>query len=299
MLLDRLAPVLFVLLWSTGWIVAGFATPHAEPLVFLVVRYGVAALVLLVICLAFRAAWPTSRAQWGHAIFSGVLLHGIYLGGIWWAIDAGLPTALSGLIAAMQPILTAISAPFLIGERLTRKQWIGICCGLSGLLIAIVPRLVILQWSEIGTALVPLLVNVVSMAAVTAGTIYQKRYLQIGDLRTTATLQYVGALAFTLPFAMLMEDMHINWNSELILALIWSVFGISIGAIALLLYLIRRGQVSRAASLIYLVPPTIAIQAFFFFGEQLTLPMVVGTLIVVLGVYLTNRRPENIAPAAK
>ena len=294
MLLDRLAPAIFVFLWSTGWIMARYAAPHADPLTFLCVRYSLAAVALLAICLALRTLWPRTRAEWGHAIFSGVLLHGIYLGGVWWAIDAGVPTAISGLIAALQPLLTALSAPFIVGERLTRMQWAGIMFGLVGLMIAIVPRLTGLHWTEVGAAAVPLIVNVVAMVGVTAGTIYQKRFLQSTGLRSTAMLQYIGAVAFTLPLAWLLEDMHIDWNFDIFVALAWSVFGLSIGSILLLLYLIRRGQVSRAASLIYLVPPAVAIEAFLLFGEGLTIPMIVGTVIVVLGVYLTNR-PQNEA----
>ncbi|MEX3007339.1 DMT family transporter [Hoeflea sp. TYP-13] len=294
MLLDRLAPALFVLLWSTGWIVARYAAPHTEPLVFLTVRYAMAAIALLAICLAVRAVWPKTRVEWWHAVFSGVLLHGIYLGGVWWAIDVGVPTAISGLIAALQPLMTAMAAPFVVGERLSRIQWAGIICGLTGLLIAIVPRLISLHWFEVGAAAFPLLVNAVAMVAVTAGSIYQKRYLQSGDLRSTAMLQYIGALAFTLPLAWLIEDMHITWNFEIAVALLWSVFGLSLGAIVLFLYLIRRGQVSRAASLIYLVPPAVAIEAFLLFGEGLTVPMIIGTIVVVVGVYLTNRsQPAN------
>lgn len=268
---------------------ARYAAPHADPLTFLSLRYSLAAIALLGICLAARVAWPKTRVEWSHAVFSGVLLHGIYLGGVWWAINAGVPTAISGLIAALQPILTAMAAPLVVGERLSRVQWMGIVMGLMGLLIAIVPRLIGLHWSEVGMAAVPLLVNVVAMLGVTAGTIYQKRYLQSGNLRSTAMLQYIGAVAFTLPLAWLTEDMHITWNFEIAIALLWSVLGLSIGAVMLLLYLIRRGQVSRAASLIYLVPPAVAIEALLLFGERLTIPMIVGTVIVVFGVYLTNR----------
>jgi len=294
MLFDRLAPALFVLLWSTGWISAGFAAPYAEPLTFLVLRYVFAGAALLVLCLAVGAAWPRRPADWGHALVSGVMLHGIYLGGVWWAIANGVPTALSGLIAALQPLMTAMAAPFVVGERLTGLQWLGILAGLIGLVIAIAPRLAGLQWDAVLIAVVPIGVNVLAMLGVTLGTIYQKRHLQVADLRSTAMLQYVGALAFTLPLAFLLEDLRIVWNVELVLVMLWSVFGLSIGAIALLLYVIRRGQVSRAASLIYLVPPVVAIQAFVFFGDPLTLPMVVGTAIVVIGVYLTNRPVRTV-----
>lgn len=292
MTLERLAPALFVLLWSTGWIVARYAAPHADPLFFLALRYTAAIVVFLAVCTIARAAWPRARSEWGHAIFSGVLLHAIYLGGVWWAISHGVPTALSGLIAALQPLMTALTAPYLVGERLSAAQKWGIALGLAGLLIAIVPNLMALDAATVGAALVPLIVNVIAMVAVTAGTIYQKRYLQTGDLMSIALLQYVGALVVTVPATLLLEEQRIVWNVEVFIALAWSVFGLSAGAIALLLYLIRRGQVSRAASLIYLVPPTVAIQAFAYFGEPLTVPLIVGTAVVVIGVYLTNRKPQ-------
>lgn len=289
MSIERLAPALFVLLWSTGWIVARYAAPHADPLLFLALRYASAAAVFLIFCLLVSAQWPKTRAEWGHAAFSGVLLHAIYLGGVWWAIAHGVPTALSGLIAALQPLFTALSAPWFVGERLTPGQKLGILLGLIGLLIAIVPNLMQLEAEAVAAALAPLAVNVVAMVSVTAGTLYQKRYLQTGDLRTIATLQYLGALVVTVPATLLLEEMRIVWNIEVFIALAWSVFGLSALAVALLLYLIRRGQVSRAASLIYLVPPAVAIQAFLYFGEPLPLPMIVGTIVVVVGVYLTNR----------
>lgn len=290
MTIERLAPALFVLLWSTGWITARYAAPHADPLFFLALRYAGAAGVFLIFCMIVRAQWPQSRAEWVHATLSGVLLHAVYLGGVWWAIANGVPTALSGLIAALQPLLTAVAAPFIVGERLTRGQQAGIALGLIGLLIAIVPQLAGLDAADIGTAIVPLIVNVIAMIAVTGGTLYQKRYLQTGDLRTIATLQYIGALVVTMPAVLVLEEMRIVWNFEVWVALLWSVFGLSALAIALLLYLIRRGQVSRAASLIYLVPPAVAVQAFLYFGEDLTLPVIIGTIVVVIGVYLTNRK---------
>ncbi|PWW01756.1 drug/metabolite transporter (DMT)-like permease [Hoeflea marina] len=292
MTLDRIAPALFVLLWSTGWIVAKYAAPHADPLTFLSLRYALAIAVFGVIVLATGALWPTTRSGWAHAIVSGVFLHGIYLGGVWWAISHGVPSSISGLIAALQPIMTAMVAPVLVGERLTQGQRLGILLGFVGLAIAILPGLLRLEAAVLSAALLPLAVNVVSMISVTGGTLYQKRFLQEGDLRAIATLQYLGAFAVTLPMAWLIEPMRIDWTLEFILAMAWSVFGLSLVSIALLLYLIRRGQVSRAASLIYLVPPTVAVQSWAFFGEEITLPLIVGTVIVVVGVWLTNRKPR-------
>ncbi|WP_394690368.1 DMT family transporter [Hoeflea sp.] len=295
MTLDRIAPALFVLLWSTGWIAAKYASPHADPLTFLSIRFLLAAVLLGGITVFSRAMWPSTRAGWAHAVLSGVLLHGLYLGGVWWAIAQGVPSSVSGLIAALQPLLTAVAAPFIVGERLTPRQKLGVLLGFAGLAVAIAPRLLALDPAMIQTALVPLVINVFGMVSVTAGTIYQKRYLQEGDLRAIASLQYVGGFLVVAALALLIEPLRVDWTLEFFLAMGWSVLGLSLVSVMLLLYLIRRGQVSRAASLTYLVPPAVAIESWIMFGEELTVPMIVGTLIVVVGVWLTNRKTRVIA----
>ncbi|MEM5503024.1 DMT family transporter [Ahrensia kielensis] len=289
--LETVAPALFVLLWSTGWIVAKYANDYAGPLTFLTWRFAIAALAFAIIAVIMSAKWPTTRAGWLHAIISGLFLHAIYLGGVWWAIKQGVPASISGLLAALQPLMTAMIAFWIIKERLTIRQRMGIAVGLIGLLIAIGPRLLSLDTDALLTASVPLIINVIAMASVTCGTIYQKRFLQEGDLIPVATLQYVGAFIFIAPAAMILEpSLAFDLNIHSILAMIWSVFGLSLGAILLLLYLIRRGQVSRAASLIYLVPPAVGIEAWILFGETPTIPFIIGTLIVVAGVWLVNHK---------
>lgn len=295
MTLDRIAPALFVLLWSTGWVAAKYASPHADPLTFLSIRFLLAAVLLAVITTFSRAIWPSTRAGWGHAVLSGVLLHGLYLGGVWWAISQGVPSSLSGLIAALQPLLTAVAAPFIVGERLTPSQKFGVLLGFAGLAVAIAPRLLELDPAMLHVALVPLVINVFAMVSVTAGTIYQKRYLQEGDLRAIASLQYVGGFLVVASLALLIEPLRVDWTLEFFLAMGWSVLGLSLVSVMLLLYLIRRGQVSRAASLTYLVPPAVAIESWIMFGEELTVPMIIGTVIVVIGVWLTNRKTRIVA----
>ncbi len=295
-MLYRLAPAVFVLLWSTGWLVAKFAVAHADPLTFMAARHALAAIAFTTLCLAAGATWPRSKRAIGHALVSGIFLHGLYLAGVWWAIGQGVPAGLSGIIAGLQPLLTALAAPFLIGERLRPLQKVGIVIGFAGILIAISPQLLdTLEQGLVGLGL-PIMVNLVAMFSVTYGTLYQKRHLQQGDLLSIAVLQFVGAFIVTVPLALIFEDLRFDWTGEAIFAMAWSVFGISMGAVGLLLYLIRRGQVSRAASLIYLMPPVVAIEAFFLFGEPLTLPMIVGTAIVVAGVYMVNRTGSSRPP---
>lgn len=290
-MLLRLAPVLFVLIWSTGWIVARAAAPLADPLTFLAARYALAALALAAIILAFRVRWPSEPRVWGHGLASGVLLHAIYLGGVWYVIDQGLATPLSGLIAALQPLLTAVLAVTWLAEHLTRRQWLGLVLGFAGLVIALLPRLFTLEGEAFATASWLIVINVIAMVSVTLGTLYQKRFLQGGDLRAITFLQYVGATLATLPLAFLLEDMHVTINVESILIMAWSVLGLSLAAIGLFLLLIRHGAVSKAATLIYLIPPLVAIEAWVLFGEQLSPLAILGMLITVIGVYLVNRKP--------
>lgn len=285
----KIAPGLFVLIWSTGWISARYAAPYADPLTFLSLRYACAGAILTLLAFTAGAVWPRGKAA-GHAAISGVLLHAIYLGGVWWAISRGLPAGISGLIAAVQPILTALLAPKLVGEKITRRHWAGIVLGFAGIVLVLWPKLASLSGEALVLALERLLINVIAMISVTFGTFYQKKFVQTGDLRTVTTLQYLGALVVTLPLAILTEPMRIEWNTVMVLNLGWAVLALSIGAIGLLLALIRQGAVSRAATLIYLVPPAVALEAFLLFGETMSPLQVAGMVVTAIGVALAVRR---------
>lgn len=281
-----------MLIWSTGWIVAKFAGPYVEPLSFLTVRYALAGLLLLTFCIVFKARWPDRKLML-HAVISGVFLHAIYLGGMWWVLDRQMPSTLSGMMAALQPLLTAFLAGTIVGERISTRQWFGFMIGFAGLMLALVPKLVVdlsgsgeadFSWSVL------IGINFVAMVSVVIGTLFQKKYLQTGDLRSITTLQYLGAFVVTLPVALMLEDFVFIWTPQLLGAMVWSVFGLSLGAIGLLVILIREGEVSRAAVLIYLVPPAIAVQAYFLFGERLSMLELFGMLLTVFGVYLVSAR---------
>ena len=286
-LFDRLAPLLFVLVWSTGWIVARYSADYADPLTFLCFRFASAALLLLGLAVVSGAPFPRSGRDWLHALVSGVFLHAIYLGGVWWAIRQGVPASVSALIAAAQPIATALLAPALLGERASWRRSLGVLLGLVGLILVLGPKL---GAAGIGAGLLPIGVNILAMAGATAGFFYQKRFLPAGDLRAMAGLQYVGAFAVMLPAAFLLEPMHVVWNGTMLLVLGWSVLALSIGAIWLLLLLIRHGEVSRASALIYLVPPTAAAQAWLLFGETLNVVQIAGMALSAAGVAIASRR---------
>ncbi len=285
---DRLAPPLFVVLWSTGWIVARYSADYADPLTFLCVRFGSAGLLLMAFARLSGARFPRTAHEFGHIAVSGVLLHGLYLGGVWWAIRQGVPASISALIAATQPILTAMLAPALLSERGSLKRSFGVALGFAGLLLVRGPKLGVAKVDAlpIGAGAV----NLLAMLSATAGFFYQKRFIPAGDLRAIAGLQYVSAFAITLPAAWLLEPMRIVWNLTMALVLAWSVLALSIGAIWLLLALIRHGEVSRASQLIYLVPPAAAIQAWLLFGETLTPLQLVGMAATAVGVAIASRR---------
>jgi drug/metabolite transporter (DMT)-like permease len=282
-MLARFAPWLFVLLWSSGFIGARLGLPHAEPLSFLSVRYALVLSLLLPLALAMRAPWPRDPRQWLHIGIAGLLLHGIYLGGVFVAIRHGLPAGITALVVGMQPLLTALGAGLLLSEAVTRRQWLGLALGLAGVALVVSGKV------GGGSPLQALWPAVIALLGITAGTLYQKRYCPRFDLRSGAVLQFLPTAVATALVASATEDFRIDWTGEFVFALAWLVLALSVGAIALLNYLIRAGSAVNVASLFYLTPPTTALLAWLIFGETLTGVMVVGMALAVGGVYLSRR----------
>ncbi|MGX5733083.1 DMT family transporter [Bosea thiooxidans] len=289
-LLLRAMPLVFTFLWSTGWVVAGYSARYADALTFLVVRFGCAAILLTAFALAGGAPWPRGRRAILDVAVTGVLLHGIYLAGVWWAVRHGLPAAISGLIAGLQPILTALFAPVLVGERISGVRWLGIACGFVGIALVLQPQLAGVEPAALWGVLAPMLINIGGMFAVTFGSFYQKARIVAGDLRSMTAIQYVAAALFVLPFALLLEPIRIEWNLTMVLVLAWSVIVLSIGSIWLYLFMIRRGEVSRIATFLYLVPALVAVEAWILFGETLTPLQIGGMAVTVFGVALASRK---------
>jgi len=294
-MLRRLAPIVFVLLWSTGFIGARLGAPFAEPFTFLTIRFALVVALLFAICLAFNMRWPTATEA-RHAFVVGVLLHGVYLGCVFWVIDRGMPASVSALIISLQPILTAVFAMPLLGERIDTRHWLGLGLGLGGVALVLSSSL---GGTAAGITAATLFGGVLSLLGITAGTIYQRRFACGTDLWTGAVFQYLGALCITGPAALLSEKGNIVWSGQLIFALIWLIFVLSIGAIMLLMVLIRENAVSRVASLFYLVPPVVALQAWFLFGSRLAPIQLVGMLAVVVAIVLVGMARPNQAAGAR
>jgi drug/metabolite transporter (DMT)-like permease len=277
------APLLFVLLWSTGFIGARLGLPYIEPLTFLAVRMVFVVVVMTVIALLTRARWP-QRMEIGHSLVVGSLVHSAYLGGVFVAISQGVPAGISALIPGLQPILTSTIANRFMGERVTRLQWLGLLLGLLGVLLVLHDRSIILSGSLLGW-----IASVVSLFGITLGTLYQKRYCGGIDWRTGNTFQYIAAAALFWLGAFAFETRIIHWSGELVFALAWLVFVLSIAAVALMYWLIRRSAATKFASLFYLVPAVTALLAYLLFGEKLDVLSVAGMGVCAIGVVMASR----------
>jgi len=290
--IKRFIPASFVVLWATGFIGARYAMPWAEPFTFLAARFVLAAILLAGLMVVLGSSRAT-RAEAQHAMVAGILMHGVYLGAVFWAIHHGMPAGLSALIVGLQPLITAVLAGKFLGEDILPRHWAGLAVGLAGVVIVLWPKLGALGGGVTAATLTASLVSVLGMSA---GTIWQKRFASGGDLVAATMWQYVGGAALMALASLTFETRTITINGELIFAMAWLVLVLSIGAIFLLMVMIRDGEMSKVASLFYLVPAVTAVIAWALFGEQLNMVQIVGMAIATLGVGLATARPASIQP---
>lgn len=280
-------PALFVLLWSTGFIGARLGMPHAEPMTFLALRFALTAAILVAAALLWRASWPHRPRDWGHLAVAGLLMHGVYLGGVFVAIRLGLEAGLSALIVSLQPLLVAAFAGAVLGERVGARAWSGLVLGLAGVALIVLRKL-----GGDTASLFAVAACLVALAGITVGTLYQKRFCTGHDLRTGNAIQFAAAGLFCLAAALPFETMRVAWTGELVFALAWLVLVLSVGAISLLYLLLRRGAAARVASLFFLVPPATALIAWPLFDERLGPVELAGMAVAVAGVALVNAAPR-------
>jgi drug/metabolite transporter (DMT)-like permease len=294
--LQRLgAPALFVLLWSTGFVGAKYGLPYAEPFTFLGLRLAIAAALLALLAVVLRSAGMASRPQYGRAAVVGILLHAGYLGGVFYGISLGIPTGVSAVVVSLQPVLTAVLAARVLGERPTARQWLGLALGVAGVVLVVGPGIAAAGSAEpLSTA--GLAACLVALASGTLGTVYQKRHGDGIPLVWGTAVQYVAAAALLLAVAVATEDMTIRWTAEFVGALVWLVVVLSLGAVLLLLLLLRRGTAASVSSLYYLVPPAVAVEAFLLFGERVSALSLVGIVVTTLGVALVVVPPRKRGP---
>jgi drug/metabolite transporter (DMT)-like permease len=269
--------------------------PWAEPFTFLGMRFALAAAILLIAMLARgRARLPHNQAL--HSIGVGILMQGVYLGGVFWAVHHGMPAGLAGLIAGLQPLITAVLAGTMLGERILPRHWLGLAAGFAGVVIVFWPKL---GAAGGGVDAATLSACLAAVLAISVGTIWQKRSIRGGDLVAATFWQYVGGTVMMALGSLLFETRQVTVNGELLFALAWLVLVLSIGAIFLLMVMIRDGETSKVASLFYLVPAVTAILAFFLFGEQLDAIQLAGMAIATVGVGLATAQPPTRARASR
>lgn len=286
-LVTAAAPVLFVLMWATGFVVARLSAPHADPLTFLGIRFPIAGVLFALIAVALAAPWPGAKQAF-HATVAGAFLHGGYLGPVYWAVAHGMPAGVSALIVGLQPLMTAILAAAIVNEKISARHWLGLLVGILGVALVVSPKL---QLAGTG-GITPLTtaVNVLGALSISFGTVYQKRFATALNLASGGAWQYVGASIAVLIPALLFEDLRFDGSFEAWFALGWSVIVLSLGAITLLMLLIRLGDVGRVSSLIFLVPGVSALMAYGLFGETLTIIQVLGMAVCAAAVLIVTRR---------
>ncbi|MBI2768667.1 MAG: DMT family transporter [Burkholderiales bacterium] len=275
-------PIVFVLIWSTGFIVARYGMPHSPPMKFLALRYFLSVACFAVWAGLAHAALPASRVQAGHLAVTGILMHAGYLGGVWSAVKLGMGAGLVALLVGLQPVLTAVWMSSR-GGKVSPRQWGGLALGFAGLAMVV--------WQKLGLGEIHPLnlgLSVFALLSITAGTLYQKRFVAPCDVRTASLVQLAAAFVVTLPLALL-ESESMHWTGELAGAMGWSVLALTLGGSSLLYLLIQRGAATAVTSLMYLVPPCTALMAWLLFAEPITALTLAGMALTAFGVSLVVR----------
>jgi drug/metabolite transporter (DMT)-like permease len=281
------APALFVVLWSTGFISAKFGLPYAPPLTFLLYRFALVAILMAAVVVITRAQWPSSRADYVNVAVAALLVHGVYLGGVFVAMSRGMAAGTAAMLVGLQPVVTVFLARVWLRERVVPRQWLGLVLGLAGV------WLVVRQKVRLDADATALIAIAAALAGISVGTLWQKRYAAHVDLRTGAVIQFAVCAAIYLPLALLFEaGQRVQWTGEFVFAISWSVLVLSVGAISLLYWLLRHGAAAGVASLFYLVPPVTALMAWLLFDERLDAAAFAGMAVIAVAVAL-SRPPAN------
>lgn len=274
---------LFLFFWASGFVAAKYGFPYAEPFTFLALRFCIGSLALFAIALASGATWPKTGRQLLHIMAAGMGVQSLYLVGVYYGIYLGVSTGVIALIVGLQPLLTgALAGPFL-GERVNRRQWVGLVLGFIGL------ALVVSEKVAGGKVLWGFAFGGLGLIAITLGTLYQKRFCANMDIRSSVAIQNTGSLVLMTALAFIFESRTVHWTGEFVFALLWSAVGLSVIAITLYYRLVRSGAAARVTSLIYLSPPTTAVMGYLAFGEMLGGLALVGMGVAAVGVWLANR----------
>ena len=291
-MLKKLAPALFVFLWSTGFIGVKYGIPYAPPFYFVAIRMAIAALLLFIAIAFLRKSQPITKAIFLPSTLIGLTLHGAYLGGCFFAVSRGLPAGITALIVSLQPVLVSIFAAKYLNEPLDKRAIAGLMLGLIGLFVVVIPRINMTGANSI--SVISIAACIIGLLGGTSGTILQKKYGGAIPTLAGTSIQYAATALVLLTLALIFEQPEIEWTPKFIGALAWLVIALSFGAILLLFFLLSHGSAASVSSLYYLVPAATAVEAYFFFDEHVSLVSVLGTVITVIGVWLVVGKPKVV-----
>lgn len=288
----RTAPVIFVLLWSTGFTGIRYGIPYAPPFTFIAIRMAIASVLLALISLAITKRFTHDLPTIGKSALVGVTIHGAYLGGCFYGVKQGMPAGITALICSLQPVLVSVLSSIFFQEKLSPRKWLGLALGLAGLVLVIVPKLsgsIDQQLPTVGVVAI-----FIALLGGTSGTLLQKKFGSDVEVLSGTSWQYIftglllGAMALTLE-----QGESITWNGSFIFSLVWLVLALSIGAILILYFLLARSSASSVSSLYYLVPAVTAVEAYFLFGETIGLLTACGTVVTIIGVAMVVSQPAS------
>ena len=286
----RLAPWLFVALWSTGFVVARYATNDASPLTFLAIRMVIAATLLALIARALRAPRISLRQSWIAGLV-GVGMHAVYLGGVFVAIDRGLPSGLSALIAGLHPVVTAVFGRVVLRESLRRSQWLGVLLGLVGVVAVVGEKL---RDGSQSVTTVAIVAMVLSIIGISSGTLIQRARGRDMPLLRGTSMQYSAAAVALVVAIPLLEDASVQITSQFLLALGWATLVLSLGAVLIMMRLLASHSAARVSSLFFLTPALSTLEGAVLFGERMGALAVFGLLVAACGVWLTMREKPSV-----
>jgi drug/metabolite transporter (DMT)-like permease len=291
----RIAPLIFVAIWSTGFIAAKYSMSNADPFVFLCLRFTITACLLLVALFLWRLPLPVNFWRHRHDLIAGAFIHAGYLGFLFWPIQNGVPSGIVAIIVGIQPILTMALASLYIGESLNRQKMFGLIMGFIGVSVVLIGKYGINLGLNGGLDSTELVKCLISLLSFSVGVFYQKKFCDQSNLITGTSLQFISAALVCAVFAFLFDEQWtIHWTTTFVIALSWQVLALSIGAIVLLMQILKLGEAGRISSMFYLVPPLVVIEAWYLFNETLTLLSVLGMFICIAGVYFVNRTVKTV-----
>ena len=282
----KIFPFIFIILWSSAFVTTKPIIDNSDPFAALAFRFFFVALDFFLFAILTKQKIITNSKNLLQTIFSGVLFHGVYLGGVFYSVSIGMPTGIAALIVTLQPILTNALAGKFLGEEVSFKQWVGVMLGFFGAALVL--------GFDIGTSLptVGVVASFIALLAITTSTLWQKKIGNNLPLSVSNMYQAIGGYLFHIIIIIIFTDPYINFTSTFLIAMSHQIFLVSFGAFTILMFLIKNNSASKTVSIFFLIPPTTAVMAWLFLNEVLTNLDLIGFAIATFGVYIATRKDK-------